>query len=59
MSYNCVRNCETAKFGAQFYGTETWTFGSEIRSVCKVLKCGAGEGWRKLLDRSYEIEEIL
>ena len=34
-------------------------FGSEIRSVCKVLKCGAGEGWRKLLDRSCEIEEIL
>jgi len=34
-------------------------FGREIRSTCKVLKCGAGEGWRKLLDRSYEIEEVL
>jgi hypothetical protein len=30
-----------------------------IRSTCKVLKCGAGEGRRKLLDRSYEIEEVL
>ena len=34
-------------------------FGRVIRSTCKVLKYGAGEGWRKLLDRSYEIDEVL
>ena len=30
-------------------------FGRDIRSTCKLLKCGAG-GWRKLLDRSYEFQ---
>ena len=34
-------------------------FGRVIRSTYKVLKCGAGEGLRKLLDRSYETEEVL
>jgi len=27
------------------YGAETWTIG--IRNTWKVLKCSAGEGWRK------------
>ena len=29
------------------YGDETWTFGQQIRNTWKVLKCGAGEGWRR------------
>lgn len=34
-------------------------FGREIRSTCKVLKCGVGEGWTRFLDISYEIEAVL
>ena len=30
-----------------FYGAETWHFGQQIRNTWKVLKCGAGEGWRR------------
>jgi len=29
------------------YGAETGRFGQQIRNTCKVLKCGAGEGWRR------------
>ena len=29
------------------YGAETWTLGQQIRITWKVLKCGAGEGWRR------------
>ena len=29
------------------YGAETWTFGQQIRNAWKVVKCGAGEGWRR------------
>jgi hypothetical protein len=28
------------------YGAETWTLQKNIRNTYKVLKCGAGEGWR-------------
>jgi hypothetical protein len=31
------------------YGAETWTFGQQIRNTWKVLKCGAGERWRRLV----------
>ena len=30
------------------YGAETWRFGQQIRNTWKVLKCGAGEGWRSV-----------
>ena len=30
-----------------FYGAETWMLGQQIRNTWKVLKCGAGEGWRR------------
>jgi len=36
--------------------TKLGHFGREIKSICKVLKCGVGEGWRRLLDGSYEHE---
>jgi hypothetical protein len=29
------------------YGAETWNFGKYIINTWKVLKCGAGEGWRR------------
>jgi hypothetical protein len=28
------------------YGAETWTLRTVIRNTWKVLKCGAGKGWR-------------
>jgi hypothetical protein len=28
--------------------------GKWIRSTLKVMKCGAGEGWKDQLDRSFE-----
>jgi hypothetical protein len=28
-------------------GAETWTLGKVDQSIWKVLKCGAGEGWRR------------
>jgi len=30
-----------------FYGAETWTLRQQMRDTWKVLKCGAGEGWRR------------
>ena len=36
------------------YGAETWTLRQQIRNTWKVLKCGAGGGWRRQLDRSCE-----
>ena len=30
-----------------FYGAETGRFGQQMRNTWKVLKCGAGEGWRR------------
>jgi hypothetical protein len=29
------------------YGAETWKLEQQIRNTWKVLKCGAGEGWRR------------
>ena len=29
------------------YGAETWTLRAADRNTWKVLKCGAGEGWRR------------
>jgi uncharacterized membrane protein len=29
------------------YGAETWTIRAVIRNTWKVLKCGAGEGWKR------------
>jgi hypothetical protein len=29
------------------YGAETWGFGQWIRNTWKVLKCGAGRGWKR------------
>ena len=29
------------------YGAETWTLRQQIRNIWKVLKCGAGGGWRR------------
>jgi hypothetical protein len=29
------------------YGAETWTLRQQIKNTWKVLKCGAGEGWRR------------
>jgi len=29
------------------YGTETWTIRAADQKTWKVLKCGAGEGWRR------------
>jgi len=29
------------------YGAETWIFRQQIKNTWKVLKCGAGEGWRR------------
>jgi hypothetical protein len=34
-------------WGIALYGAETWTLGKYIRSIRKVLKCGAGEEWRR------------
>ena len=31
------------------YGAETWTLRAAVRNTWKVLKCGAGEGWRRLV----------
>jgi hypothetical protein len=28
-------------------GAETWTLGTQIRNIWKVMKCGAGVGWRR------------
>jgi len=30
------------------YGAETGRFGQQIRNTWKILKCGAGEGWRSV-----------
>ena len=30
-----------------WYGAETWTRRKVKRNTWKVLKCGAGEGWRR------------
>jgi hypothetical protein len=30
-----------------FYGAETWTLRKVDQSIWKVLKCGAGEEWRR------------
>ena len=30
-----------------FYGAELGRFGQQIRNTWKVLKCGAGEGWKR------------
>jgi hypothetical protein len=30
-----------------FNGTASWTLGKWIRNAWTVLKCGAGEGWRR------------
>ena len=30
-----------------FYGAETWALRQQIRNTWKVLKCSAGEGWRR------------
>jgi hypothetical protein len=30
-----------------WYGSETWTRRKVERNTWKVLKCGAGEGWRR------------
>jgi hypothetical protein len=29
------------------YGAETWMLRQQTRNTWKVLKCGAGEGWRR------------
>jgi len=29
------------------YGAETWTLRQYIRKIWKVLRCGAGEGWKR------------
>jgi hypothetical protein len=29
------------------YGAETWTIRAIVRNTWNVLKCGAGEGWRR------------
>ena len=29
------------------YGAETWTLRQQIRNTWEVLKCGAGERWRR------------
>jgi hypothetical protein len=29
------------------YDAETWTLRKHIRNTWKVLKCGAGEGWKR------------
>jgi hypothetical protein len=29
------------------YGAETWTLRAVDQNTWKVLKCGAGEGWRR------------
>jgi hypothetical protein len=29
------------------YGTEKWHLGKQIRNTWEVLKCGAGEEWRR------------
>jgi len=34
-------------FSMALYGAETGRFGQQIRNIWNVLKCGAGEGWRK------------
>jgi hypothetical protein len=31
------------------YGAEFGHFGKQIRDTWKVLRCGAGEGWRRLV----------
>jgi len=36
------------------YCAVTWTLREQIRNTWKVLKCGAGEGWRRSVDRSCE-----
>jgi hypothetical protein len=33
---------------AAFCGSETWTFRKVIKNTLKVLKRGAGEGWRSV-----------
>jgi len=46
------------------YGAETWTlwkadghFGKQIRSTWKVLKCGAGEGWRSVVQITWKMKK--
>jgi hypothetical protein len=31
------------------YGAKTWTLRKQIRNMWTVLKCGGGEGWRRLV----------
>jgi hypothetical protein len=31
------------------YGAETWTLENRLEIPLKVLKCGAGEEWKKLI----------
>jgi len=35
------------------YGAELGPFGKYIRNIWKVLKCGAGEGWRRSAGPKY------
>jgi hypothetical protein len=37
----------------------TWRFGQQIRNTCKVLKCGAGEGWRRSVGPITRNEDVL
>ena len=35
---------------------ELGRFGQQIRNTCKVLKCGAGEGWKR---RNYLLKQVI
>jgi hypothetical protein len=34
-------------YSTALYGAELGHFGKYVRNIWKVLKCGAGEGWRR------------
>jgi hypothetical protein len=37
-------------WGTALYDAETWTRGKADQKYLEILKCGAGEGWRKSVE---------